>query len=450
MSERKMSEGKQKPEQFEFKKWYIGVFCTNYLFQGITVSMFSVIVPIYLITLVQKANAHITAAEISFLASIILIPSAIKLIYGILGDKLSSEKYGRRRIWVFFPVVMAGLGWVLIALLITPQNAIMVLVVMGFIINTGIMMGDTAIDGFVLDIVPKEQYGRVQGLTWAARSIGQIAGGPALAYLMLLSPMITVKVTFIILGLLTMGSAAFILILKEPPVDFEVLIGTHLKEMFKKKKDYLTYGFALFNSIIDVVVLLFLSIFILNQMGMIKTVGMNLETGTGTNDISIYVAQANITLIVAGGIVLGAVIGGMITDFISRKWSTYFSVFSTVGGLLLLLINTTILGLLIFAFITGFAMGWRHSAYSAVVGEMSKYHPEMDATYFAWVNSITNLGSVIGSTIAGIVFTMSGEFSMVFIIMALVQLLTLIPFIFLSPQHYEIKKRLNVTLNPTQ
>ncbi len=440
-----MTERKQKPEQIKFKKWYIGVFCANYLFQGITVSMFAVIVPIYLIILIQTAHATITASDISFLASIIMIPSAIKLIYGILGDKLSSKKYGRRRIWVFFPVVMAGLGWILIALIITAQNAIMVLVVAGFIINTGLMMGDTAIDGLVLDIAPKEQLGRIQGYTWGARSIGQIAGGPALAFLIVISPSITVKTTFIILGLLTMLSAALILFVTEPLLTFEVKIGAQVKAMFKTKKDYLTYGFAFFNSIIDGVVLLFISLFILIQLGMVESKGMDLELGT--SDSSVYIAQANITLIIAAGIVLGAIIGGLITDFISRKHSTYFSVFLTVGGLFLMLIDTSLVGLLlIFAFITGAATGWRHSSYSAVVGEMSKYHPEMDATYFAWVNSLTNLGTVIGLTIAGIVFNMAGNYTSVFIVMALVQLLTLVPFAFMNPQHYEIKKRL--TLEP--
>lgn len=436
-----MAEGEKKMTQIPFKKWYINVFCANYLFQGITTSMFAVIIPIYLISLIQTTNADITASDISFLASIILIPTAIKLVYGILGDKISSKKYGRRRIWVFFPVIMAGLGWILIALIITPQNAIITLVITGFIINMGIMMGDTAIDGFVLDIVPKEQLGRVQGKTWASRSIGQIAGGPALAFLIVLSPLVTVKTTFIILGLLTIGSAALIIFVKEPAVEFEVKLGTQLLAMFKSKKDYETYGFAFFNSIIDGVVLLFISLFILIQLGMVESAGMQLELGA--NDKSVYMAQANITLIVAGGIIVGAIVGGLITDFISRKYSTYFSVFLTTGGLLLMLIDTSVFGLLIFAFVTGTAMGWRHSSYSAVVGEMSKYHPEMDSTYFAWVNSLTNFGSVIGLVLAGIIFAKFGTYYAVFVVMAFVQLITLVPFAFMDPQHYEIKKLLN-------
>ena len=77
----------------EFKSSYIGIFSLNYFFQGINQSMFAVIVPIYLIMELEA----ISGADISFLLSIVLMPFAIKFIYGMLSDKYALKNLGRRK-----------------------------------------------------------------------------------------------------------------------------------------------------------------------------------------------------------------------------------------------------------------------------------------------------------------------------------------------------------------
>ena len=84
-------------EQIEYKKSYTGLFSINYLFQGFNHSMFTVIIPIYILSVVTKTGQQLTASDVAFIASIIMIPSAIKLIYGILSDKFGLKKLGRRK-----------------------------------------------------------------------------------------------------------------------------------------------------------------------------------------------------------------------------------------------------------------------------------------------------------------------------------------------------------------
>ena len=59
--------------ELEFKPYYIPIFASNYLFQGVVASLFAVIVPIYLLTLI----GGLSASELAFIGSIILIPFSL-------------------------------------------------------------------------------------------------------------------------------------------------------------------------------------------------------------------------------------------------------------------------------------------------------------------------------------------------------------------------------------
>ena len=78
-------------------------------------------------------------------------------------------------------------------------------------------------------------------------------------------------------------------------------------------------------------------------------------------------------------------------------------------------------------------------AFSAVIGEMSKKHPEMDGTYFAVCNSFNNLGGPIGLALTGLLFNLTASFFFVFVFMAIIQNVALIFFKLLDPIDYEYK-----------
>ncbi len=80
----------------EYKLIYTGIFSSLYFTQGVTQSIFTVIVPVYLL---QKLGSVDTAA-LSFMFSIILTPFILKLIYGLLSDRFGSKKLGRRKPWI--------------------------------------------------------------------------------------------------------------------------------------------------------------------------------------------------------------------------------------------------------------------------------------------------------------------------------------------------------------
>jgi PAT family beta-lactamase induction signal transducer AmpG len=431
----KMSE----KELSEFKKWYTGIFSINYFFQGMNQSIFMVIVPIYLLVLLTQSGVPMNTADIANIATIIMLPWALKFIFGILSDRYGLKKLGRRKPWIIFPVIISGITWAIIPLMITPENVVITFIILGLVINTGLGIGDTALDGMILDLCPKEQLGRTQGLCWGFRSVGQVIGGPLLALLVMYTGII-VESLFVIYGILIIISTLSILAIREQGDYLKADVGKNLKEMFTKKRDWQVYIYSLFNAVIDAFVLLFLSLYLLIQQGLLPE-GSSLYYTEETSNPIIYLYQANTTLIISIGIIIGSVIGGTYSDLKSRKTSVYLSLVISTVTLLLMLISFDVTILLFIAGAIGVGIGWRHASYSAVVGEMSKKYPEMDSTYYSIANSLANAGATLGLFITGRIFALLGSYFIVFLLMAIINNFGLIPFLLIKSEDYEVKDR---------
>ena len=418
----------------EFKPLYVGIFSLNYLFQGMVTSTFAVIVPIYLLSYIGVVDVD----EITTIATIIMIPWILKIFFGMITDKVKIKNLGRRKPWIIGPMCLSGLMWIVLGIpgLVTADNAIIVFLIIGFFIATGGAFADTAIDGLILDICPKEKLGRTQGFCWGFRSIGMIAGGPIMALLVVLASM-PVETLFIILGILMIISSFTILVVKESSEISEVIVVKHLKLMFNNKKDLKVYVYALFTSLLDGIASLLVSIVILVQMGLLTNLGTKLSLPA--DDLNIYIYNGNINLIISIGIVLGSIIGGRVSDLISRRLSAYLSFLITTVVLLLMLIPVPSPVLLFFSCLIGFAIGYRHSAYSPIVGQYSKRHPEMSGTYFSVANSFANLGSTLGIALTGIIFGITLNFWSIFLFMAVMSNFGLIGLMTMDPADYENK-----------
>ena len=421
-------------ENIEFKNYYMVIFSSNYLFQGINQSLFAVIIPIYLIQFIGV----IDAAALAFLGSIIGLPWIFKIFYGILGDKIGSKRLGRRRPWIIGMVSFSGVMWIILGSQnwVTPENAITVFTIMGLLIFLGVAFGDTIIDGLILDIVPKEKLGRTSGFNWGMRSVGAIAGGPLFA-LLIFAGILEVPTLFIIIGILTITCVFLILFVKEPKEYPEANVIVHLKEMFNNKRDFKTYAFSLFAAIVDSVAILYVSIFILIHMGLLVSDGTIISLPT--DDPEIYLVNSIIAAIIAIGIIIGSIAGGQLADRKTRKLSVYVAYIITTISLLLMLIPTIWPVLLFFSTIVGLAVGWRHSSYAAVVTEISKLHPEMDSTYYSLCNAFANLGGTLGLAATGVILNLTASYLFLFFFIALISNLGLIGFALLNPKDYEHK-----------
>ncbi len=425
----------------ELKKTYIGIFSLNYFTQGITQSFFTTIIPIYLLQLMSGLDA----GEVSSVMSMVLLPFGVKFIYGILSDKYGFKKWGRRKPWIIFPSIISGLIWILVPFLLTPDNAMLMITLLGILIVIGVAMGDTAIDGLILDLCPKERLGRVQGICWGFRSVGIIAGGP-LIVMLFLGFRGVVEFSFIVLGIAMIIFPFLVLIVKEVEKPLEINALENLKIIFGKLKNWKVFVFSLFNAVCDGVIFVILPLFVLIQWGLVGATGSEIDL-IGNADL--YAPNALVAFVVGLGVIAGALIGGRIADLQSRKRSVYFSLFITTGSFLLFVIPVPWYILMIFAFFIGGSAGWRNSAFSAVIGQESQQYPEMDSTYYATCNSFVNLGGTLGLQLTSILFIsfaglpVFGIYALIFLIMAILINLDFLPFFTLDPKEYEINREIN-------
>jgi len=421
------------------KKSYLGIFSLNYFTQGINQSMFTTIIPIYLLQLMGSINS----AEVASLMSMVLLPFGVKFIYGMISDKISIKKLGRRKPWIIGPSITAGLIWILIPSILTANNAMTLILILGIIIVIGVAMGDTAIDGLILDLYPKEKLGRVQGICWSFRSVGIIAGGPLIMVFMLLVGG-NVGAVFIGLGIAMMIFSVLTLFVREFEEIREVNVRNNLKIIFGKFKNWKVYTFSLFMAMVDGVIFVFIPLYLIIQGGFVGAAGATIDLIGDPTRLDLYAPQALVAFIIGLGVITGAIIGGRIADLKSRKRSVYFSLVLSSVSYLLFIIPTVWPLLLIFSFLLGGSSGWRNSALSAVIGQESQLYPEMDSTYYATCNSFANIGTVIGLEVTSLIFaSLSGLgtyaiYAIIFLVMALIVNITYIPFSKMDPKEYEI------------
>lgn len=297
-------------------------------------------------------------------------------------------------------------------------------------------------DGFILDICPKDKLGRTIGTVWAFRSVGIIIGGPLI---LVIIQFIQFELTLIVISILTILFGLLTLKIPHTTITEKVRLGKNLKSMFKRGENWKLFGFSFFMAIVSGVIFTMISLYVLVQAGVVAGEGATLDLLE--EDISLYSPQAIITLIIGLGVIIGAFVGGSIADRKTRRLSVFLSLSLGTIALLLQLIPTEWFILLVFTFIIGASSGWNNSSFSAVASEYSKQYPEATSTFYSICTSFANLGIQTGLILTGIVFsTLSSTvtdirniFGVVFIMMIFLLNLALIPFLLMDRKQYEYK-----------
>ncbi|MHA1803227.1 MAG: MFS transporter [Promethearchaeota archaeon] len=429
----------------EYKSLYTGVFSLNYFVQGINQSIFTTVVPIYILNLLGVVDT----VAIASMGSIIMIPFVLKLIFGLISDKVEIGKLGRRKPWIIGATNFAGIMWLILPpiLFSNPWAAYSIFTLVGFFVMFGTAFSDTSMDGFIMDICPKNLLGRVTGAVWGFRSMGIITGG---LVILLLINIIPVETIFIFLGIITIIFGWLILLIKhgETTKDREIL--SNLKIIFKRKENWKVFFFSMFMAVVDGVIFLFIALYILIRAGLVNPVGATIEILD--EDLNLYYPQAFITLIVSLGVLAGAFIGGRVADKVSRRVATFSSFILTTSALLLLLIpvpSNLVFILLIFTFIAGSSSGWSNSAFSSISGEYAQQYPEAPGTYLSLCTSFINFGTLMGLSFTAQIFSTASTlftdvlaiYATVFIFMAFLSNIAIIPFLTLDKHQYEYKLR---------
>jgi MFS transporter, PAT family, beta-lactamase induction signal transducer AmpG len=150
--------------------------CALYVAQGIPWGFMATTLPGYLTS--RGVDAAIVGAMLSFTT----LPYAFKWVWGPIIDAVQLPRFGRRRPWIIFAQSMMALT--LIALVTFDLGAEIKLLTWTILIHTVFnSMQDVAVDALAVDLLPENERGRANGLMFACKYFGGIAGGAGVAKL---------------------------------------------------------------------------------------------------------------------------------------------------------------------------------------------------------------------------------------------------------------------------
>lgn len=437
----------------KFKRSYTFIFIFFYLIEGFVQGIPILVFPPYL-TKVLGGSYSIPLWII--VMSIGNLPWAIKMIVGLFNDKWGSKKFGRRFPWIISFGVFCAIWWFILAIFLPTDNTIYsVLALYYFMIMLGMAFADTALDGLILDIVPKEKLARVQGYTWAMLLLGMGAGGMLLGLIFI--GLNLESFLFILTGILVLISCAIPYFIKEDRIGVKEIEAKEwnkdLLSVITKKKNWKLFIYSFAGAIQAVTLLEFFKYVILIAIGAISVDETMLSLQGGTSPTA-YLAWSSIFYLFNGvGVVIGSIIAGKLGDKSRKKTVTIFYliyipfslasivpfifVFGLIPGLIFGLLGITIFGILQGALVV---------ANQTIRGDISKnYYPNLKSTFYAllisFANGGQNVGTIIGAAILSALALLSINYNIIyFVISACCALSLLISFLIfrtIDPKDYE-------------
>ena len=161
----------------------------------------------------QMRRADLGPAAIGAFVGSLYLPWAFKWAMGPFVDTLSSDRFGRRRLWI----LMMQLGMVGTLLIAMPIDFNTQLGLFTFIILLHNAFGatqDVAIDALAVGVLPESERGTANGFMFAGASIGQAVGGAGVLFLSSVMPFRT-GYLFVVAAILSV-TVFVVLPLKEP------------------------------------------------------------------------------------------------------------------------------------------------------------------------------------------------------------------------------------------
>ena len=164
------------PDLLSTRTGRLAAFFLLYVTEGIPLGFTAVAIA------TQMRRQDLGPAEIGAFVASLYLPWAFKWVMGPFVDTLSSDRFGRRRLWI----LLMQLGMVGTLALVMPVNFVSQLGLFTAIIflhNAFAATMDVAIDALAVGVLPEPERGTANGFMFAGASIGQAVGGAGVLFL---------------------------------------------------------------------------------------------------------------------------------------------------------------------------------------------------------------------------------------------------------------------------
>ncbi|MDP6555752.1 MAG: MFS transporter [Pirellulaceae bacterium] len=130
--------------------------------------------------------SHLTARGVGDtaagnLTAIVLVPWTFKLIWGPVIDTMTIRSMGRRRPWIIGAELMMAVSLLGLLMMGDLTENLWLLGWMFFIHNCFASLQDVATDALAVDILPRGEQGRTNGMMWGSKLIGKAMGASVMA-----------------------------------------------------------------------------------------------------------------------------------------------------------------------------------------------------------------------------------------------------------------------------
>ncbi|MBS3801126.1 MAG: MFS transporter [Candidatus Thermoplasmatota archaeon] len=352
------------------------LFTSLYFAEGIQLAITTILVPLFLL------NENISPAITTIAASTIMVPWALKFIFGWIVD---SYRIINKKQYTLIGGLISALALIILGI-INPSSNIYTFILILFTAQCGIGILDVSMDAWAITETKKKERGKINGSMMAGFFSGTAFGS---AFLTFIADQSTFSISFVSAGIIILSIMTIPIITKKPVQQKKQkkLTKLVLKE-FKKKT---TLSLAILLPIISI------------NSGIITLAAplfMNIKLNLTVTHIGL------ITTVFTIARVIGSLTGGSISDKISRQKTLFFIIISTIlSTISLILVNNWITMILIYSII-GFLNGGLFTVLLA--SSMDITNAKIGAFQFSILISLMNAGELTGEFISGPAITNLG------------------------------------------
>jgi MFS transporter, PAT family, beta-lactamase induction signal transducer AmpG len=169
------------PDLLATRKGRLSAFFLLYATEGIPLGFTAVAIA------AQMRRQGLGPAAIGAFVGSLYLPWAFKWVVGPFVDTISSDRFGRRRTWIFL-MQIGMIGSLFVAMGIDFVNQITLFTAVIFLHNAFAATMDVAIDALAVNVLPEDERGSANGFMFAGASIGQAVGGSGVLFLTAVMP----------------------------------------------------------------------------------------------------------------------------------------------------------------------------------------------------------------------------------------------------------------------
>jgi len=196
------------PDLLATRNGRLGAFFMLYVTEGIPLGFTAVAIA------TQMRRQGLGPEAIGAFVASLYLPWAFKWMAGPFVDTFSSDRFGRRRLWILLTQV-GMMGTLLVAMPLNIATQLGLLTAIILLHNIFAATQDVAIDALAVSVLPEHERGVANGFMFAGASVGQAIGGAGVLFLMAVVPFQTTYL--FVVGAILAVTLFVVLPLREQP-----------------------------------------------------------------------------------------------------------------------------------------------------------------------------------------------------------------------------------------